>query len=142
MIKWRKNDDKNDDHDDVWQCFLFNPDHNHDHFQTLGKISVGIANGHSWSIITPYLVKYKKWFSIAFECKHVNVINKKLCSFVLVSLTPISSWLLKILSLLKFEIIFTWRNVYKNVGMRPMRLQQNFDVWLFLILVCDKKFFS
>ena len=75
IIKWRKNDDKNDDHDDACRCFLFNRDHNQDHVQTLVKISVRIANGHSWLIITPYLVKYKKWFSIAFECQHVNVIT-------------------------------------------------------------------
>ena len=33
--------------------FFFDVDH--DHVQTLDKIHDGNANGHSWSIITPYL---------------------------------------------------------------------------------------
>ena len=51
-----KNHDKNDDHDNemslavviyFWTVV--------DHDQMLEKISVGIGNGHSWSIITPNL---------------------------------------------------------------------------------------
>ena len=33
--------------------YFFNVDH--DHVQTLGDFSIGIANSHLWSLITPYL---------------------------------------------------------------------------------------
>ena len=43
----------NDDHDYVVNIFLLNVDH--DHVQTFDNIYDGMANGDSWSIITPYL---------------------------------------------------------------------------------------
>ena len=46
MVKWRKNNDNDDEK-------LKNDNDNDD--QMLEKISVDFTNGHSWSIITPYL---------------------------------------------------------------------------------------
>ena len=53
MVKWWKNNDNNDDNVVVIIILLENL--NVDHVQTLEKISVDFTNGHSWSIITPYI---------------------------------------------------------------------------------------
>ena len=67
MVKWRKNNDNDDDKEIVIVIVLRNIDV--DHVQTSSNNSVGIANGHSWSLIMPHLglnvnklfVKFNPW---------------------------------------------------------------------------------
>ena len=50
----------------LWSIPLKNKTNNKDHDQTLDNFSVGIGNGHSWSIITAYLALYLKWMYINY----------------------------------------------------------------------------
>ena len=54
-------DVSNHDHNYTVDVSFSNDDDNDDDVQTLGKFSVKNPNGHSWSIITPYLDLVYHW---------------------------------------------------------------------------------
>ena len=71
-----------------------------DHDQTLEKIFVGIGNGHSWSIITPYLDNMAFIFHLTIK----SLINY----FCTVNNTVIDIWYIKSLALHGFGVP-SWR---------------------------------